>query len=556
MTAHGRYDAVIVGSGFGGGVSACRLSEAGLRVCVLERGRRFAPEDFPDSPLQAPGMLWHRFWNPGGMFDLRLFRDLAVLTAAGVGGGSLVYANVHLRARAEIFAEGWPAGIDRAALDPYYDLVEAALEPQAIPPGWPREDPRDAESEPPLAKVRAYAAAAAAAGREATPLPLAVYFGEEPRSNPFGGPRATQRGCTNLARCNIGCPRGAKNTIDLTYLARAEERGAEVCPLHEALRLDPPRREGGRWEVTFRNLDTRERGSVEAPVVVLAAGSLGSTRLLLKNRRRLPGLSGALGSRFSGDGDALGAAFNPARREMQGAHTDFGPVMTSKIDYWPEHRFIMADGGLPPGFTGLLEIARAENALIGWQRQLALRLKSLAAALGLGDRSVTPRSVKLRAERPSGGEDDRSIADRSITDALVFLMIGQDAADGRMRLTPLLRCLDIQWSAKRSRGLFDAMAQATESIARAAEADPYFELNAGPLGKFITVHPLGGCPMADDPARGVVDGFGRVHGHPGLLVLDGAIVPSALAVNPSKTIAALAERGVTRLIEDGGPVRA
>src|SRR5882757_1169787 len=112
------YDAVIVGSGFGGGITACRLAEAGKRVCVLERGRRFAPADFPTEPRQAPEMLWHKSLNPGGLFDVRLMRDVSVITAAGVGGGSLVYANVQLRAPADVFDQDWPGAIDRAALDP------------------------------------------------------------------------------------------------------------------------------------------------------------------------------------------------------------------------------------------------------------------------------------------------------------------------------------------------------------------------------------------------------------------------------------------------------
>ena len=113
------YDAVVVGSGFGGGIAACRLAEAGWRVCVLERGRRFSGGDYPDRPSRAPFAFWHPVLNPGGMFDLRLMKDLSVLTAARVGGGSLVYANVQLRAPADVFADShWPAGVDRAALDP------------------------------------------------------------------------------------------------------------------------------------------------------------------------------------------------------------------------------------------------------------------------------------------------------------------------------------------------------------------------------------------------------------------------------------------------------
>src|SRR3954453_19530547 len=108
-----RYDAIVIGSGFGGGIAACRLAEAGKRVCVLERGRRFAPEDFPSEPTQAPEMLWHESLNPEGLFDVRMMRDVSVITAAGVGGGSLVYANVQLRAPADVFDRDWPAALDR-----------------------------------------------------------------------------------------------------------------------------------------------------------------------------------------------------------------------------------------------------------------------------------------------------------------------------------------------------------------------------------------------------------------------------------------------------------
>jgi cholesterol oxidase len=522
----GRYDAVVIGSGFGGGITACRLAGAGWSVCVLERGRRFAAHDFISEPAQAPQLLWHHFLNPGGIFDLRLFKDVAVLTAAGVGGGSLVYANVQLRAHPEVFAAGWPAGINRAALDPYYERVESVLEPRATP------------ALPELAKVRAFDGMASLAGRQTTPLPIAVHFGED-RVNPLGG--VAQQGCTNLARCNIGCPRSAKNTIDITYLARAEADGAEVRAHSEARRIDPPPTPAGCWRVSYRGLDGNRDGQVEAPIVVVSAGSLGSTRLLLGNRGRLPLLSPALGSRFSGNGDALGAAFNPGRPEVRNAQIDYGPVMTSRIDYWDEHRFMAADGGLPPGFTGLLKVLRGEAALVGWRKHLLLRLKHLAVRLGFSDQRVTPRTVKL------------DLDDEPIEDSLVFLMLGQDAADGRMRLTPILRRFDIEWSRKRSARLFAAMDRTTHQLGAAAQAEPFFALGTGPLGKDITVHPLGGCPMADDPSEGVVDAHGCVHSYAGLHVADGSIIPSALGVNPSETIAALAERNVEKLIAGGRP---
>jgi cholesterol oxidase len=521
------YDAVVVGSGFGGGVTACRLAQAGWHVCVLERGRRFAREDFISEPEQAPSLLWHPLLNPGGIFDLRLFKDISVLTAAGVGGGSLVYANVQLRAPSQVFDAGWPSEINRAALDPYYERVESVLEPVTTP------------ADPELDKMRAFREMAAAAGEQATELPIAVYFGEEDRLNPFGG--VPQSGCTNLARCNIGCPRHAKNTIDLNYLARAEREGAHVIVQCEVQRLDPPDSPGGRWRLSYRGLGDASDGEIEAPVVVLCAGTLGSTRLLLQNRRRLRALSPALGTRFSGNGDALAAAFNPSRPDVGHAHTDYGPVMTSRIDYWDRHKFMVADGALPPGFTGLLKVLREEAALVGWRKHLRVRLNYLLVQLGLGDRVVAPKTVKL------------DLDDEPIEDSLVFLMLGQDAADGRMRLTPILRRFDVEWRATRSMPLFEAMKRTATELATAAEAEPFFALGAGPLGKDITVHPLGGCPMADDPAAGVVDARGRVHGYTGLHVADGSIVPTALGVNPSETIAALAERNVEHLVAAGGP---
>src|SRR3954469_25340934 len=154
------YDVVVVGSGFGGGIAACRLAEAGKRVCVLERGRRFAPTDFIEDPDDAPKLLWHSRVNPGGLFDVRLMRDVTVITAAGVGGGSLVYANVQLKAPRDVFDHGWPAAIDADVLDPWYACTEEALQPVPTP------------ADPPIPKADTFAAAGRRAGREANALPI------------------------------------------------------------------------------------------------------------------------------------------------------------------------------------------------------------------------------------------------------------------------------------------------------------------------------------------------------------------------------------------------
>jgi cholesterol oxidase len=517
------YDVIVVGSGFGGGVTACRLAEAGRSVCVLERGRRFGREDFVDDPRDAPSLLFHDRLNPHGLFDVRLMRDLTVITAAGVGGGSLVYANVQLRAPADVFDERWPAAIDRAELDPWYDRTEEALDPVPTPPI------------PELDKVRAFAAMGRHAGKEAELLPIAVHFGAA-RNHPFSG--VAQEGCQNLGRCDLGCPVHAKNTVDITYIARAESFGAEVYASHVAGDLRAPERPGEPWTVGFRDLMRERNGTVRAPTVVLAAGTLGSTRLLLRNRRRLAGLSPALGSRFSGNGDALGMAFDPGAADVRGARNDHGPVMTSKLDYTADRRLIVADGGLPANFDVLLDIARGVNVIKGWRRAL-VAFEHLLTHAGLSDRRLRPRHLAVRERRPD-------------TDALVFLMIGRDAADGQMRLTRLFRRLDIRWSKEGSAQLFADLQRTATELAEASDATPFYALDGGPLGTFATVHPLGGCPMADDARHGVVDDMGRVHGHPGLHVLDGSIVPTSLGVNPSKTIAALAERAAHRLAEEPG----
>jgi len=516
-----RYDAIVIGSGFGGGASACRLAEAGWNVGVLERGRRFLRTDFPEQLDQAPYLLWHPEANPRGLYDMRLFEDGTVLCAAGVGGGSLLYANVQLRAKPEVFRSHWPAGIDLEALEPYYVRTEEALDPTIVP-------------DPKLDKVRAFAATGREAGRPAERTPLAVHFGKA-RRHPFSG--APQEGCTNLGRCVIGCPTHSKNSVDITYIARAEHLGADVYPLHEVLEIEPPTRKGGIWRVTWRDLQYGVTGRLEASTVIVSAGTLGSTRLLLQNRERLPRLSDALGSRFSANGNALGAIFDPHARGTRGAAVDDGPSITSVIDYWDDRAFLMEDLGLPPAYMGLLEALRGATAITGWRR-LLLRAKQEVTRVGLSDRSATPATVSLRERRSA------------LQDALTFLFIGRDTSTGRMRLSRFGN-LDIDLDPDDDRPLYDRMAETLDEVGAAVDGRPVFSLENGPFGRFLIAHPLGGCPMADSRADGVVDQFGRVYGYEdGLRVLDGSIVPTSLGANPSKTIAALAERGVAQLIEE------
>ena len=236
------FDAVVVGSGFGGAVTACRLAEAGRRVLVLERGKAYPPGSFPRSPLGLKNNLWDPSEGLHGMFDLWSFDGLEALVSSGLGGGSLIYANVMIRKDERWFVredldrggyEYWP--VTRAELDPHYDRVEAMLNAQRYPYGEPPYDTTP--------KTRAFEAAAKESGLDWFLPKLAVTFAPEPGAAPVPGepirePRPnihgrTRETCRLVGECDVGCNYGAKNTLDYTYLSRAKEQGAEIaCSTH------------------------------------------------------------------------------------------------------------------------------------------------------------------------------------------------------------------------------------------------------------------------------------------------------------------------------------
>ena len=328
LSADTHFDVVIVGSGFGGSVMAYRLAEAGLRVCVLERGKAYPPGSFP----RTPAGFAKNFWDPSegmyGMYDVWSFRGVESLVSSGLGGGSLIYANVLLRKDEKWFVDDDPQGhyaggyrkwpVDRAALDEHYDRVERMMNAMPYPFG---EAPyRDTP------KTRAMFEAAKAMGRANDWLlpRLAITFARDgaPPSpgelvddgshNLHGKARVT---CQLCGECDAGCNYGSKNTLDHNYLSRAVEQGADVRTLAEVKRITPYTRGGYeiqyvRHDVSGPRVEDQPRLTLTADRVVLAAGTYGSTYLLLRNRHALPALSPALGTRFCGNGDLLTFAFD------------------------------------------------------------------------------------------------------------------------------------------------------------------------------------------------------------------------------------------------------
>lgn len=513
------YSFVIVGSGFGGAVAACRLAEAGHSVLVLERGRHWDETTYPSVTNDNWVFDVDEPERQNGWLDLRWFRDMAVVQGAGVGGGSLVYASVSVPPPSASFDEGWPAQINADTLQPYVDRAGRILEVATIP-----EPQRTKRWE----LVRQGAERLGQSSRFRS-LPLAVQFDpgynpealEDPHDERHAVPVTNLAGveqntCIHLGECDLRCRVRAKNTLDFNYLKRAQSADAEIRALHLVKRVERSR---GGWRVHYDEIvnGRRRSDSVLANRVVLAAGSLGSTEIML--RSHLSGVSARLGHGWSANGDFL----TPAITDKEVSPT-VGPTISACIDHtdgevYDEHIFIQ-DGGLP----NLLRVAtRAwSNRLPGRWRKRVQHLMNWGADTDPLD-SIMP-----------------------------WFAQGIDASDGRLRLRRRVlglfgrSRLHLDWDVKRSVPTIQAIITAHEELARVTNGKPIVSPMWTLLRDLITPHPLGGCNMADDQTSGVVDHVGRVFGTSGLYIVDGSIVPRAIGRNPSRTIAALAERAVER----------
>ena len=507
------FDAVVIGSGFGGAVTSCRLAEAGYRVLVLERGRRWNPTNFP---RKAEDPWVFDVNNPlarHGWFDFRIFRHMTAVQGAGVGGGSLVYANISIPAKEQTFESGWPPEITFAELGPYYASVGKMLNVKPVPePQWPERT-----------KLIKEAATKAGFADKFEPLELAVSFDEDwnydlpnphdvARSKTITNAQGQKQGtCVHLGNCDIGCDVAARNTLDLNYLAVAEQKGAEIRELHLVTTIAP--HEAG-YRVSYNRIDSSALvpGSATARLVIVAGGSLGSTELLLRCRdqQTLPALSARLGMGWSSNGDFLTPALHPFRK-VDPSH---GPTITAAInllDHGADGQDVfIEDGGFPNVLDGFLRSTAANPSPNAFVRTIVESLRPLLAANLLTDH-VMPWFAQAR-----------------------------DAADGRLFLNN--GKLDLDWDIAKSKRTMDAVVHMHQRLAHATQGIPLTPLTWTVAHDLITPHALGGCSMATTAAGGGVDHKGEAFGHKNLFVADGAIIPKAIGLNPSRTIGALAER--------------
>lgn len=469
-------DVVVIGSGFGGSVCAMRAAESGLRVTVLERGPRISTGEL-DAIGEGRFPLFHRR-RSHGIVEVHRRKGLLAVTGSAVGGGSHVYTAVTVPAPPEIFEAGWPSGITREYLDPYYDRVFEVIAPSPIPIDLPR--------------TQALEAAGKLLSAPCIRLPQAMDWTAPDRMSDPPIAAALRPQASVWLR---GGAHSRKRTLDRTYLARAEEFGAEVRPLHEVTAIVP--REGEGYSVEFTRWSPEgdlARGRISSRRVVLAAGTMSTLRLLFQCRdsiRSLPRVSECLGQKFSGNGDFGALIFSPGC----GAKPDSGPPVTAWLDLWKSDRLFLMDTGVWPLGLGLSSIVSKLNA--AWS----------IAVMGFDgnpSRVSVSRGGRLRVER------DASLSAAFDQRRLDRLRQLAEALGGRLLAPPA-------WFDRRMPG---------------------------------TVHPMGGAAMANSMEEGVTNLHGEVFGHPGLFVADASLFPAPTGVAPSMTIAAVAEHVVAHIIRE------
>ena len=543
-----QYDIVIIGSGYGGAITAARLATANLdrkrSICILERGKERQPGDFPEQPLDVARELRSDL-NPLGLYELLNYPDISVIKGSGLGGTSLINANVAILPDREVFEQfHWPSEITYDVLAPYYRQAAGVL---AANP-----HPRALD----LAKVKALDRRAKELGTAAQALNIVVNFTIDGQ-NPYG---VSQKPCNNCGNCVTGCNVGAKNTLYMNYLPMAKNAGAIIHTQTKVEWLE--KKGGGGWRIHGRHVEGAgddESFTLDAGEVILSAGSLNSTEILLRSENHGLSVSPALGTKFNGNGDFFGLAYNAS-------------YQTDVLGY--PFKDTPPAGSSPEPGPNIVGVVRYNGSLPEAQRiaveDFSFPIASVAAAKGVfatipGQDTVAgnedaQNQRRLRDLDPASRLED---PDGALDHTMLYLVMGQDDArgtilfeapwtepDGRIR---------ISWDNAGQQQIFTRMNEELRRHARALEAsfisNPTWSFFN--LGHLITAHPLGGCPMGDDHLQGAVDIYGRVFQadgsvHQGLYVTDGSVIPSALGVNPFLTISALTERFAARKIQQLG----
>jgi len=647
-------DVTVVGTGFGAAVAACRLSQAGLGVLVLERGRRFEAQDFPPLPSDSALLPETKHWawqGDHGLWDVEDLEELVSVQAAGYGGGSLIYANVHLRPPPEVFEDKWPEGYGAESLAPYFDLAAYMLGLAPITESGLFHK---------IVKADQLRKAVDRLGRSESFFhpPLAVSYAT--RENAHG---RMQKECNGCGHCCTGCPETAKNTLDYNYLAVAEKFGARVRTQCEVLEIEELA-DGAGFRLDCADHLLGQRRTVRTKTLFLCAGAVHSTRLLSRAKLQESGRAAQqrAGVGYFPNADALGIIYDTEHPQ----YPSFGPTITTSTVHWAKSGptphappppsqgfFLVQDGGYareiermagtlraalwtgrnrltrsgrslveaaehaptpeatveyrgaPPApsavdafllagssgaFSGIasdelkaalpgfleeikslvlmpsivdstieLALEAKFKRLPAWLRGWLVRVGKWFAYSALGSREQLADGA-LRAVLSGSGLKPPELAAKVLgydaTNAdhrVVLLSMGRDHTRGVLHYDPvsgrLIADLDLFHLAPRYTAEELLMSDIAKTLGGELRVNPAWSF----LGKPITVHSHGGCRMSDVPEHGVTDARGRVHGCPNLHISDGSILCASVGVNPSATIAAVAERNVLAFIREQKP---
>ncbi len=533
-----QFDVVVVGSGYGAAVTAARLAQRmrpGTRIAIIERGLEWVPGTFPDTVKDMIDASRNRLFvnknepkNPFGLYNVLQFKEISVLSGTGLGGSSLINASVAIRPDVEVFQQMvWPQQLrDRMFLDPYYDMAELEL-------GVARE-PMDATYKMLSQRLAAERLRDCGAHFEAAALTIARDRSLACNSGIHGGPSLPiinrqglmQRACINCGDCLTGCNVGSKSTLAMNYLPMARRAGAEIYTQTEVRRIDKCE---GYYRVSLIHhqvCDDPRSPSQPVPIditsriVVLAAGSIGSTEILMRSASSNLALSGTIGSRWTGNGDALGFI---QRSQSLTSIQGFGAYDAGKLPVGPTIQTNITYPGRPD-----------------------LRYRVLVQEGAATRAYVNAMSILMH--------------DLDLSNTLVLLGMGHDGAEGRLSLDGDQARLD--WPGLTEGAYRQLIREEFRKIAAAHGGDYKFLRIFG--DKMISVHPLGGCGMGDNPCNGVVNHKGQVFDatgggdidpntggamiHSGLYVCDGSILPTSIGCNPLLTISAIAERASEMMV--------
>jgi cholesterol oxidase len=547
-----RYDVVVVGSGYGGGIAASRLARAGRQVCLLERGKEFQAPDYPNTMGHfIEETQWDlpagHIGSETGLYDLRFNDDINVFLGCGLGGTSLINAGVSLRVEPSVLDdERWPAAIRKdlntgrganefGVLDEYYRCAETMLKPNPFP-----------HSRPMPPKMAALEYAASALNLPFSRVPINVTFDALPGGLNHVG--VQQNPCVACGDCGSGCNYGAKNTVLMNYLPDAKNHGAAI---HCNVSVRSVEQHGDEWLVRCRRTDggSAQDGEivVQAAMVILAAGTLGSTEILLRSRERGLKVSEAIGTRFSGNGDLVGWTYNSTRvingfgfgNRSPDGRLPVGPWASGIIDARKTDGFVIIEGAFPGAMARSLPLLFATADIAG-----------VHTRPGFLNKVKEKIRILMSLVSPYMG---------ATMNTQTYLVVNHDDSGGRIHLAD--DRVRVSWPGIGNAEIFEQSRERLRRMTAALEGTFITTLKWNNMNEqvLLTGHPTGGCAMADEAAAGVVNDRGQVFKgalgsdvHAGLYVMDGAIIPRSIGVNPLLTISALAERCCRLLAADRG----